>query len=88
MFSEFPGDDSFEMPEKQAERQALKDHPEVKAALEHIWEFFAKDEQDRISKAEYARVWGAAAFWLVQLAPMPWSQLCDVRMLACFLLIT
>ncbi|CDJ28401.1 LOW QUALITY PROTEIN: uncharacterized protein EMH_0040600 [Eimeria mitis] len=50
------GDASFETPEKQAERQALKTHQEVVAALEDTWSYFAKDSQNRVSKEEYARV--------------------------------
>ena len=50
------GDASFETPEKQAERQALKTHKDVVAALEDTWAYFAKDDQNRISKEEYARV--------------------------------
>ncbi|KAL8424730.1 hypothetical protein Efla_001319 [Eimeria flavescens] len=50
------GDDSFETPEKQAERQALKSHPQVTAALKHVHSLFAKDEQNRVMKTEYARV--------------------------------
>ncbi|OEH78090.1 apical membrane related protein [Cyclospora cayetanensis] len=40
----------------QAERQALKTHPEVVSALEDTWSLFSKDDQNRVPQAEYTRV--------------------------------
>ncbi|KAL8443209.1 hypothetical protein Emag_006037 [Eimeria magna] len=50
------GDVSFETAEKHAERQALKAHPEVQAALEHVWSLFSKNDKNRVTKTEYSKV--------------------------------
>ncbi|KAL8451768.1 hypothetical protein Emed_001784 [Eimeria media] len=50
------GDASFETPEKYAERQALKAHPEVQAALEHVWSLFSKNDENHVTKTEYFKV--------------------------------